>query len=146
VTVDARGRSLVDVNGNITGWDVSTVLTNASSDPIYKTRLRFGCDDESWGPQLFGTLSPGHTIEVIARIWTTSEDLNAHVRFVDVEGRSWVAGAQGEVRPDDALQQWIEDGRRFAVRTLTPLQRGTAVRSDERTMPDFDVWAEQLGS
>lgn len=68
VTGDTRGQQVFDRAGEPVGWDVSTVVTNASTDPIFKTRIKIMGDDEHWGPQLTGTLAPGHTIEVIARI------------------------------------------------------------------------------
>jgi hypothetical protein len=66
------------------------------------------------------------------------------VRFVDVEGRGWVVNGQTTVVSDDDLDQWIEDGRTFAQRDLSPHERGTLIRSDERQMPDFDEWAAEI--
>jgi hypothetical protein len=130
VTVDTRGQQLHDHSGNLIGWDVSTVITNASVDPIFKTRIKIGTDDERWGPQLTGTLAPGHSIEVIAHVATRSHNLNGYVRFVDVEGHGWVANSQTAVESDESLERWIEEGREFAQRDLHPLQRGTLTRTD----------------
>jgi hypothetical protein len=146
VTVDTRGRQLLDNLGGIVGWDVSTFVTNASSDPIFKTRIKIVTGDRWWGPQLTGTLGPGQSIEVIARIYSSSDRLNGLVRFVDVEGREWVANSQTAVEPDPDVQRWIDEGREFAERTLGGHEKGTLHRTDGRSMPDFDAWARQFES
>lgn len=146
VTVDTRGQHLLDHKGDLIGWDVSTVVTNSSADPISKARIKIACHDERWGPQLVGTIASGDSVEVVARIFTTSRDLNGYVRFVDVEGRAWVANSQTGVVSDDELDLWLEEGAEFAQRDLDPLQRGTLMHTGSRIMPDFDGWAAEIES
>ena len=146
VTVDVRGRQLWDEQGEAIAWDAGCVATNASVDPIFKARIKIVSDDERWGPQLVGTLAPGQSIEVTARIFTRSPNFNGQVRFVDVEGQGWVADGQNPVRPDDDLTRWIDDGREFAERDLTPHEQGTLTRTDYASMPDFDGWAASVAA
>jgi hypothetical protein len=144
VTVDTRGRHLVDEDDAIVGCDLSCLVTNSSVDPVSKVRIKITCGDDRWGPQLIGILAPGQTVEVITRVHTTSEDVNGHVRLVDTEGRAWVANSRTAVLSDDDVDQWIDGGRVFAERDLSPYERGTIVRSDQRDMPDFDEWAAAI--
>ncbi|TCM48953.1 hypothetical protein [Kribbella sp. VKM Ac-2568] len=112
------------------------------TDAISKARIKRVSDDaRSWSEP-----SRRHSVEVIARIYTASRDINGYVRFVDVEGCGWVANSQTAVESDDELEQWIEDGFEFAQRDLDPHQRSTLTQTDDRAMPDFNGWAAEIDS
>lgn len=72
-------------------------------------------------------------VELTARLMARADDDNtdAFVRFVDVEGRSWISAARGALTPDnEGVGSWIEQSRKVAQRGLTSAERGTFVGAD----------------
>ena len=127
------------------GFDAHLVIANSSPDPIFKTRLKIVVGDAVWGPQLIGNLAPWQRVELTARLMTRADDDNtdAFVRFVDVEGRSWISAARGALTPDkEGVDSWIAQGREFAQRDLTSAERGTIVGTN--APPNLDAWREQF--
>jgi hypothetical protein len=147
VTVDAGFQTVLDDSDTLLGVDAFARVTNASGAPISKVRVKMACDSEQWGPQLVGTISPGDHIEIIARLLAPLRpgEFNSFVRFVDVDGRAWVLDARGVLAPDldGNLEGWIEDGRHFAEREMSPEQRGT-IAGASPAMPDLEVWRLQF--
>lgn len=122
------------------GADCRLVLTNGSSLPIYKARLKMIVGGVVWGPQLVGDVAPGQRVEVYARILTTEDqaDTDALVRFTDARGEAWVCSARGRREPDPTdVQAWIDEGMSF--RPTTRYEKGMM---DGVSYPDFDVWRE----
>jgi hypothetical protein len=147
VTVDAGFQTVLDDRDRWLGVDAFARVTNASGAPISKVRVKMACDPEQWGPQLVGTIAPGDHIEIVARLLAPLQtgEFNSLVRFVDVDGRGWVLDARGVLAPDvdDNLAAWIEDGRHFAEREMSPEQRGT-IAGASPAAPDIEAWRQQF--
>jgi hypothetical protein len=123
------------------------VITNASIDPIFKVRIKVIIGDAIWGPQLIGGLIPGQRISLTAFVATAADDSNTdgYARFVDSRGVAWIASARQKLRQDDeaGLTDWISEGRDFASRDLSPIERGATAGVE--VIPNLDEWGSQFG-
>jgi hypothetical protein len=132
------------VIGDRPAIDFYVLITNSSSGPLFRTRLRVDIDDKTWGPQLITTLGPGERYELNARLYTPGpiSNANASVRFVDANERAWVATARTGSEPaGDDLGDWIAAGKVFATRPLDPYERGTVHGGP---VPDFEGWRKRV--
>jgi hypothetical protein len=140
ITVELAHSAIVLPDGR-QGNDVHAIVHNASSDPVSKIRLKVVVGESTWGPQLLGTLQPSQTITLTARIVTKgpSADVNAFVRFYDIEEHPWIANAQTFVQPDVvATDDWISQSTAWGRRNHSPAERG--IISGQTSPPDFDRW------
>lgn len=141
LSVNLITESLHDEQG-LRAVDFNLVITNASDSPVFKVRMKVVAGDGVWGPQLVGNFVPGQHVELYARIYTRSDlgNTDAAVRFIDVNGRAWVASARTAAMPDgDDPSQWISDGQAFATRQPDTYERG---RWSGVISPDFDEWRD----
>lgn len=141
VLVELSFTPVVQTNG-VSGHNMRLLITNASSDPVFKARAKVTLGRAIWGPVLLGNMPPGHEVTVTARLRDVGEETantNGFVRFADVEGHSWVATARGDVRMDsDGLDQWLAEGELFASRSLTFEEKGEI--AGVRTDPYLGFW------
>ena len=129
-----------------TAYDFHLSVTNAGTDPVFMARLKTQIGDQSWGPQLIGSIPPGRKVGLIARIIAEGADNsinNGHVRFTDTEGRSWVASARGRVVPaDEPVDVWIDEGFAFASQSRTAEEHGTTYGIEQ--IVDIEAWRESM--
>jgi hypothetical protein len=147
VTVDLMGQEVFLPPDNTPAHDMYLVVLNGSTDPISKVRLKIVGGDAVWGPQLVGNVAPGNQVTLIARLITSrdTDNADAFVRFVDIEGRPWVANARTSVGPDESgIDTWIAEGRAFGERNLTAAERGTI--SGAVGPPDLESWRQEVDS
>lgn len=146
VIVELMTQPVVNAPQSGEGRIAHLVVTNASADPIFKVRIKVVVGDATWGPQLIGGLTPGQRISLTAFVATTADDSNTdgHARFVDSRGVAWVASARNTFRQDDesGLTNWIAEGRDFALRDLTPIERGQTVGVE--IIPNLEGWLSQF--
>lgn len=124
--------------------DFHMLLTNSSSGPLFRTRIRVDIGDKTWGPQLIAKLGAGERFELFARVYTPGsiDNANAIVRFFDANERAWVATARaGSVPAGDDLGDWITAGQEFAMLSRDPYERGTSYGGPE---PDLEGWRERV--
>lgn len=146
VTVDLMTEDIFDETGNRVGADCRLYLVNASTAPLYRTRIKIVAGSAVWGPQLIGSVAPGQEIELYARLMTTADrlDADAPVRFYDPDGQAWIASPGGHpVQAGDDVQTWIDDAAAFSQRELTSFERGMTIGVHTA---DFDSWREYAES
>jgi hypothetical protein len=146
VVVELMTQPVVNASQSEPGRIAHLVVTNASVDPIFKVRIKVVVGDATWGPQLIGGLTPGQRISLTAFVATTADDSNTdgYARFVDSRGVAWVASARNAFRQDDepGLKDWISEGRDFASRDLTPIERGQTAGVE--IVPNLEEWLSQF--
>lgn len=144
VTVDLFTEEVAD-HGRRRGFDVLLTVTNAGVEPVRKARLKVLMGDAVWGPQLVGTITPGQSVRLTARLLTTADEANTDglVRFTDARGNSWVTGARRPLAedPPENLGAWIDEGRAFAQRDLSPAERGSCSGA---ATPDLSEWRTEM--
>lgn len=136
VLVDLTSGDVLNSEGQV-ALDCWCRVTNGSTQPIKRVRIRFGTDDAQWGPQLLGNLAPGATRTILARIYLRDAPIgsfSASARFVDARDESWIVTSGGQLAPDsaDGLNRWIEDGKKTSNRAvaLTDAERGIVLEVD----------------
>ena len=144
--VELVTQPIVNATQSSPGRIAHLVITNASTDPIFKMRIKVIVGDSAWGPQLIGGLTPGQRISLTAFVATTADDSNTdgYARFVDSRSVAWVASARKALRQDgeSGLADWISEGRDFASRDLTPIERGQTSWVD--LIPNLEEWVTQF--
>jgi hypothetical protein len=133
-----------DVIDDLPAVNFYMLVTNSSSGPLFRTRIRVDIGDKTWGPQLIANLGPGERFELYARVYTPGsiDNANATVRFFDANERAWVATARaGSVPAGDDLGAWIAAGQEFAMRSRDPYERGMSYGGPE---PDFEGWQKRV--
>lgn len=148
VTVDLVGRTSDLADGRVAN-DVHVRVLNDFPDPMRKPRMGVVVDgDKLWGPQLLGTIPPWSHVALTTRIYGgPGTDVNAFVRFSDVQGNYWLVNARGPVERDERpTSEWIESGRVWEARRLAAEERGTVTGTVMESMPDFDEWLADIAA
>lgn len=125
IMVDLATGDVTSKDGTVVAVDCFLRVTNGSTEPVFKVRVRLRVSTTTWGPQLIGNLAGGQTWTLTVRVPVVGdiENTDAQVRFVDSRSAPWIASARNILTqaPQGDLDDWIAEGQEFAKRiTMRP--------------------------
>jgi hypothetical protein len=125
------------------------VVLNSSPDPFLRSRIKLTAGGlTTWGPQLVGPILPNVPIELRVRMETDAALTNpsALVRVIDVNGNPWISDAQGGLRADtdEAVDEWIREGREWVVPPRPALETGTLTGAFTAPLVDWVEWRADM--